>query len=69
MVDYSPKTPMKGLLTGICPTCELLIHRVANVATLASVCGDLNVTHQSPQQRLTDSPDPFQNVAFAKEPQ
>ena len=69
MVDYIPKTLTSGLLTGICPNCELLIHRVTNVATLAAVCVDLNVTRQSPGQRLTDSPDPFHNVAFAKEPQ
>ena len=68
MVDYIPKTPTSGLLAGICPTCETLTYRVANVATLASVCGDLNVTRQPPQQRLTDSPDPSLNVAFVKEP-
>jgi excisionase family DNA binding protein len=69
VVDYIPKTPTTGLITGICPTCELLIYRVSNVATLASVCGDLSVTHQSPPQRLIDSPDPFHNVTFAKESQ
>jgi hypothetical protein len=68
MVDYVPKTPTSGLLAGLCPTCESLIDRVANVATLASVCGDLNVTRQPPQQRITDSPDPSLNVAFVKEP-
>jgi len=68
MADYIPKTPTTGLLTGICPKCDLLVHRVANVTTLASVCGDLNVTHQSPPQRLIDSSDPYQNVAFTKEP-
>ena len=52
MVDYIPKTPTAGLLRGICPSCESLIHRVANVATLASVRGDLNVTHQPAQERL-----------------
>jgi excisionase family DNA binding protein len=67
MVDYIPQTPTSGLLRGICPTCELLIHRVAKVAALGSVSGDLIVTHNPPQQRLTDSPDPFRNVAFRKD--
>lgn len=67
MVDYIPKTPAKGFLRGICPTCDRLIHRVANFATLASVCGDLSVTHQPPQQRLVDSPSPVGNVDFRKE--
>jgi excisionase family DNA binding protein len=58
MVAYIPKTPRKGMLRGICPTCNRLIHRVASFATLASVCGDMSVTHQPPQQRLVDSPSP-----------
>jgi len=68
MVDYIPKTTTTGLLAGICPTCELLIHRMVNVAALSSVRGGLNVTRQRPQQRLTDSSDPIRNVVFAKEP-
>ena len=67
MVDYIPKTATKGFLRGICPTCDRLIHRLASYATLASVCGDLSVTHQSPQQRLVDSPSPVGNVDFGKE--
>ncbi len=46
MADYIPRTATTGLLTGICPNCESIIHRVANVATLASACGNLNVTRQ-----------------------
>jgi len=69
MVDYISKTPTTGLLTGICPTCELLIHRMANVATLTFVCGDVSVAHQSPLQRLIDSQGTFQNVTFAKDSQ
>jgi hypothetical protein len=50
MVDY--RTPVTVLLQGICPTCNLLIHRAARFAALASVCADVNMTHQNPQQRL-----------------
>jgi excisionase family DNA binding protein len=67
MVDYIPQTSTIGLLRGICPTCDLLIHRVAKFATLAAAWGDLNVTHQFPQQRLVDSPSPAENVDFRKE--
>lgn len=67
MVDYIPKTPAKGLLRGICPSCNRLMHRLANLATLAAVCGDLSITHQLPRQRLVDSPSPVGNVAFKKE--
>jgi excisionase family DNA binding protein len=69
MVDYIPRTPTTGLLRGICPTCELLIHRVANVAALDALCGDLSVTHEPPQQRLDDSPSPFRNVDVRKDPE
>ena len=67
MVDYIPKTPAKGFLRGICPTCGRLIHRLASLATLAVGCRDLSVTHQPPRQRLVDSPSPVGNVVFKKE--
>jgi excisionase family DNA binding protein len=66
VADYIPKTATTGLLAGICPTCERMIYRAANVATLASACGDLSVTHQLPRERLTDSPDPIRNVALER---
>jgi excisionase family DNA binding protein len=66
-VDYFPNTATKGLLRGACPNCNRPIYRLANFATLASVCGDLSVTHQPPRQRLVDSPSPVENVAFKKE--
>ncbi len=67
MVECDHKTPTTVLLTGICPTCNSLIHRVANVAALASNWAGLLVTHKLPQQRLTDSHVPSPNVAFRKE--
>lgn len=67
MVDCDHKTPTTVLLTGLCPTCESLIHRVANVVTLTSICDGLPVTYKRPQQRLTDSPVASRNVAFRKE--
>src|ERR1019366_10108899 len=35
MADYIPKTGSRGLLRGICPTCETLIHRAVSLGTLA----------------------------------
>jgi hypothetical protein len=67
MVDYIPKTPAKGFVRGICPSCDRLIHRLANFATLAAVCGDLSVAHQPPRQRLVDSLSPIGTVVFKKE--
>jgi excisionase family DNA binding protein len=67
MIDYIPKTPTRGLLRGMCPTCHGLMHRLASLATLATVCGDLSVTRQPPRLRLVDSPSPVGNVDFKKE--
>ncbi len=65
-VDYFPETPAKGLLRGSCPTCGRPIYRLASLATLATVCGDLSVTRQPPRLRLVDSPSPVGNVDFKK---
>ena len=53
-----PKTGYEGF-----PSRDLSDLRPADTsarqyATLVSVCGDLSVTHQPPQQRLDDSPSP-----------
>jgi excisionase family DNA binding protein len=67
MADYIPKTATSGLLRGICPVCDRLMHRVTRVASLAAASGDLNVTRQPPQQRLDDSRAALSNVHFAKD--
>jgi hypothetical protein len=66
-VDYFPETPAKGLLRGSCPTCGRSIYRLASLATLPTVCGDLSVTRRPPRLRLVDSPSPVGNVVFKKE--
>ena len=39
-----PPGPSRGLLRGICPTCETLIHRAASLGTIEEKAGGLNVT-------------------------
>lgn len=49
MVDYIPKTPTKGILRGICPTCETLMNRFAAERKLDVVCVGLSVSRRSLQ--------------------
>ena len=61
-VDFIPKTPTKGHLAGLCPTCGSLIYRVAKTASLGAAAGDLKVAHRPAQERLNDSDAPSPNV-------
>src|SRR5207249_4463637 len=44
MVDYLPITATSGNLRGICPDCELLIHRRVALAKVEAVAGGLEIT-------------------------
>jgi hypothetical protein len=44
MADYLPKTVSRGLLRGICPTCETLIHRAVTLGTVDEKAAGLNIT-------------------------
>jgi excisionase family DNA binding protein len=69
MVDYIPKTASRGLLRGICPTCETLIHRAASLGTIEQKAGGLNVTFQRAEQRLGDTSVALSNVDFKQDQQ
>ena len=44
MVEYLPHTSSRGLLRGICPTCERLIYRAASLASIEPMRGGLDIT-------------------------
>jgi excisionase family DNA binding protein len=67
MADYIPKTASRGLLRGICPTCETLIHRAASLGTIEQKAGGLSVAYQCAQRRIVDSSAALSNVDFKKE--
>jgi hypothetical protein len=52
MADYIPKTSARGMLIGICPSCETLIHRAANLATIEQKAGGLTITFQPARRRI-----------------
>ncbi|MCI4664945.1 MAG: helix-turn-helix domain-containing protein [Neomegalonema sp.] len=43
VADYRRKTETSGVLVGLCPDCERLIHRVVRRDNLRRVAGDLDV--------------------------
>jgi hypothetical protein len=52
MADYLPLTAAYGNLRGICPNCELLIHRRVSRARLEDVRGELEVMIPQAQVRI-----------------
>lgn len=44
-VDYRPRTESSGILVGLCPDCERLIHRIVRKVDVARVAGNLEVAY------------------------
>lgn len=61
MADYLPLAPAAGNLRGICPDCDLLIHRRVSLAKLEAVRGNLEIAFPHDPPRIGDSPDPCEN--------
>jgi hypothetical protein len=62
MTEYIPRTNSRGMLRGICPTCEKLIHRAVNLATIDRVRGGAEVAFPAAKRRLDDSSCPLSNA-------
>jgi len=52
MADCVQVTDATGNLRGICPSCDLLIHRRVSLARIDAVIGDLEVTFERAEERL-----------------
>src|SRR5271165_883143 len=44
LVQYTPSTPSRGLLSGFCPTCARPIYRAVSLATIDQKLGGLKVS-------------------------
>jgi hypothetical protein len=64
MADYHPRTPTRGLLSGICPQCERMIYRATTLTKLGQIRGGLDVAIPMAQQRLDDSACLLPNADF-----
>jgi hypothetical protein len=69
MVDYIPKTISRGLLRGICPTCDSLIHRAASLGTITQNRGGLDIAFPNGERRIDDLSSPLPNVDFRQDEQ
>jgi hypothetical protein len=67
MAEYIPRTRSRGLLRGICPTCETLVHRAVSLGTIVQTAGGLDVALPSAERRLDDLSSPLSNVDFKKD--
>jgi hypothetical protein len=66
MVEYIAFTASTGNLRGICPDCEILIHRRVARAKLSTVSGDLDIAFLPNQRRLDESDNATVNCDFGK---
>ncbi len=61
MVDYIPVTETTGDLRGLCPTCDGIMHRRANMSRLVANPGSLDITFAPAPPTLRGSAQPILN--------
>ena len=66
MADRIHVTDVIGNLRGICPHCDLLIHRRVSLAKIDHVKGDLEITIELAGDRIRESPDPTVNCDYSE---
>lgn len=69
IVDYLHQTAESGRLTGLCPTCGALMHKIIRRADLEAIQAKLEVTLQQAHPRLVSRTGPPLHVPFHKESQ
>ena len=67
MVDYRPTSPKRGVLIGICPTCERLMYRACSPAKLDAATRGLAVSIQTAESSLVETPEPIPNPHSKKD--
>jgi hypothetical protein len=61
MAEYRPITASLGNMIGICPDCEGMIYRRANLAKLTQIRGKLDITFVEAKRQVNESDDPTVN--------
>ena len=69
MADYIPRTPSRGSLSGICPTCDKIIYRAVSRDRIEQASGGLAVAYPKAELRLNDTSAPLSNVDFKQDPE
>lgn len=62
VAEYRPCGPSRGLLCGICPTCDRMIYRAVQRASIEQTRGGLDITYPPAERRLSDSAETLSNV-------
>lgn len=61
MAEYQALTPTSGNLIAICPRCDSMMYRRVNIAKLALISADLEVSLPQALQHIDESPNPSVN--------
>lgn len=69
IADYVHQTAESGRLTGLCPDCGALIHKIIRRSDLEAIQAKLEVTVQKANPRLVSQPEPLSNVSVTQERQ
>jgi hypothetical protein len=69
MVDYEPISSSRGVLVGMCPTCEALMRRFVSRARLAAIAHEFNVQVTPCQESLRDTGQPRPDCHFSDKDQ
>jgi hypothetical protein len=60
-IEYRPTTAKSGRLTGLCPDCATVMNRRVSLAKLCAAAGDLSVSMQCDDSRLSETSPPHCN--------
>ncbi len=67
--DYVQQTPGCGRLTGLCPECGALMHKIVRRIDLEAIRAKIEVTVQRASPRIVSRSTPLSNVTFPEEHQ
>ena len=60
-IEYRPSSAKAGRLTGLCPDCATVMHRRVSLAKLRAAAGDLSVSMQCEDSRISETIKPHCN--------
>jgi hypothetical protein len=60
-IEYRPSSARAGRLTALCPDCATVMHRRVSLAKLRAATGDLSVSMQGEDSRISETSKPHCN--------
>jgi len=67
MAEYQSMTAVFGNLIGICPACDCVMYRRANLSKIDQIRGNLDITFTKATRHIGESSQPFVNCDFGKQ--